>query len=295
MSDFHPLRSLDEETKISAAWAAKNNDALKLAKEIPSAPIPNLDHLKMKDFQEVYEPSDDTVCIYILCLSVCLVCSALNYGSVPDTQIVSLCLQYLLLDGLQSEVNAGVFSKISGPIVLEIGCGSGAVSTFLASQLSQNGVIVYVTDINERALEVTKQTASACSGGAPIPIHLEAVKCDLVSALLPRLKHSVDCLIFNPPYVPTPDEEVGGTSIEASWAGGVNGRKVVDRAIPQMAQILARPNGVAYMITVDDNRPEEIAIMFRELGLDMRPIVRRRAHNEYLSVQKISWINDNNL
>lgn len=70
MSDFHPLRSLDEETKISAAWAAKNNDASKLAKEIPSAPMPNLDHLKMKDFQEVYEPSDDTVCIYILCLSV---------------------------------------------------------------------------------------------------------------------------------------------------------------------------------------------------------------------------------
>ena len=219
-----------------------------------------------------------------------------NYGSAPDTQNISLCLQYLLLDGLQSEVNAGIFSKISGPVILEIGCGSGAVSTFLASQLRQNDMepIVYVTDINPRALEVTKQTASAYSGGAAGPIHLEAVKCDLVSALLPRLNHSIDCLIFNPPYVPTPNEEVGGTSIEASWAGGVNGRKVVDRAIPQMAQILARPNGVAYMITVDDNRPEELATIFRELGLDMTPLVRRRAHNEYLTVQKLSWIKDNN-
>ena len=151
--------------------------------------------------------------------------------------------------------------------------------------------IVYVTDINPRALEVTKQTANANRGDLPGPIHLEAVRCDLVSALLPRLKRSVDALIFNPPYVPTPDDEVGGTSIEASWAGGVNGRRVIDRAIPQIAHTLARPHGVAYMITVDDNIPEELANMFQELGLEMTPLVRRRAHNEYLSVQKITWIN----
>ena len=63
MSDFHPLRSLDEETEISAAWAEKNKHAEKFAKELPCAPMPSLDHLKMKDFEEVYEPSDDTVCI----------------------------------------------------------------------------------------------------------------------------------------------------------------------------------------------------------------------------------------
>lgn len=185
-----------------------------------------------------------------------------------------------------------MFANISGPIILEIGCGSGAVSTFLANQLRQKTIepIVFVTDINPRALEVTKETAGANSGDAPGSIHLEAIRCDLVTALSPRLNHSIDCLIFNPPYVPTPDEEVGGTSIEASWAGGVNGRKVIDRAIPQMAQILARPNGVAYMITVDDNQPEELATIFQKLSLQMTPLVRRRAHNEYLTVQKISWI-----
>jgi release factor glutamine methyltransferase len=100
----------------------------------------------------------------------------------------------------------------------------------------------------------------------------------------------VDVLLFNPPYVPTPDEEVGGTGIEASWAGGRNGRVVVDRAIPQMAQLLRKPNGVAFMITVDDNLPEDLQAQFFKVGLRMKPWVRRRARNESLTVQKLTWI-----
>jgi release factor glutamine methyltransferase len=99
----------------------------------------------------------------------------------------------------------------------------------------------------------------------------------------------MDVIIFNPPYVPTPDEEVSGNDIEASWAGGVNGRRVIDRALPQIAQLLSRPRGVCYMITVDDNKPEELAsILKSKYGLTMTPLVRRRACNEFLTVQKIT-------
>ena len=99
--------------------------------------------------------------------------------------------------------------------------------------------------------------------------------------------HGVSQLLNEPQYVPTPDDEVSGNGIEASWAGGEKGRRVTDRAIPQIAHLLSE-NGVCYMITVDDNEPEDIAQKFRTLGLLMTPLVRRRAHNEYLSVQRIS-------
>ena len=115
---------------------------------------------------------------------------------------------------------------------------------------------------------------------------METIQCDLATPLLDRCKQRIDVLIFNPPYVPTPDEEVSGNGIEVSWAGGERGRRVVDRAIPQIAHLLSE-NGVCYMITVDDNDPEEISHTFDALGIAMSPLVRRRAYNEYLSVQKL--------
>ena len=96
-------------------------------------------------------------------------------------------------------------------------------------------------------------------------------------------------LIFNPPYVPTPNDEVGSDGIEASWAGGVDGRVVLDRALPQIARLLSYPRGVAYVVVVDDNYPEEVCrIMTERYGILTIPWLRRRARNEYLTILKMT-------
>ena len=59
---------------------------------------------------------------------------------------------------------------------------------------------------------------------------LEPICTDLTGGL--RLSGRVDVLVFNPPYVPTPSEEVGLGGIAASWAGGIDGRQVTDRLLP---------------------------------------------------------------
>lgn len=271
MAEFHPLRS-KHDLENDPAWEILNAAAEKLARNEPTASLPSLDHLTYSDYQNVYEPADDT---------------------------------YLLTDCLQYEFRQGQFriqnceTSANGRItrVLEIGGGSGVPSVFFRMQwnelnttttLSPRAIHSIVTDVNPYALQATMQTAAA--NGIDIQeASFQTIQCDLASDLLPAQAGKVDVILFNPPYVPTPDEEVGGTGIEASWAGGIRGRRVVDRAVGQMAQLLRKPNGVAYMITVDDNRPVELSGLFGNVGLTMRPLFRRRAHNEYLTVQKLTW------
>mmetsp|Transcript_44164 Transcript_44164/g.86654 ORF Transcript_44164/g.86654 Transcript_44164/m.86654 type:complete len:292 (-) Transcript_44164:546-1421(-) len=219
-----------------------------------NAASPFLDHLTAKDYKDVYEPSDDT---------------------------------FLLMDALSSEAEAGcLVTDAGGPLLcLEIGCGSGAATAHLSNAVravAGGSTAHLVTDVNPRALRATERTVTA--NGALL---LGAVRCDLAGPLLPGIAGCVDVLLFNPPYVPTPDDEAEegrGGGISAAWAGGIDGRRIVDRALPQIAALLSK-TGCAYVVTVDENRPEEMAWeASEEHKLDCVPVMKRRAANEYLSI-----------
>lgn len=253
MAEMHPLRSDDQMT--SESFSRLNQQAEELAKSCEQATVPSLDHLRMSDYNVVYEPSDDT---------------------------------FLMLDALAHEFdneNLKRIKKIKN--VLELGCGTGVSTIFLGMLMKKAkldpevGARLYATDINKEALRVTRETAEA---NETLDL-LETHQCDLATPLLNELEHKCDVVIFNPPYVPTPDDEVGSDGIEASWAGGKDGRVVFDRAVPQIARLLSWPHGTAYIIAVDDNKPEEIAtLMMRDYGIIVKPFFRRRARNEFLSV-----------
>ncbi|KAM4887701.1 methyltransferase N6AMT1 isoform 2-T2 [Thomomys bottae] len=129
----------------------------------PSFPTPLYGHVGRGVFRDVYEPAEDT---------------------------------FLLLDALEAAADelAGV------EICLEIGSGSGVVSTFLASMIGPQALYM-CTDINPEAAACTLETAR-CN-----KVQIQPVITDLVKGLLPRLKGQVDLLVFNPPYVVTPPEE----------------------------------------------------------------------------------------
>jgi release factor glutamine methyltransferase len=178
----------------------------------------------------------------------------------------------------QSSDDIGGFSVIAtdlNPLALE----------FARKTAEENGVIV--ADASDKSGE----TKSSSNNSKTAKIRsIDFVECDLATPLLDDREGAIDVLVFNPPYVPTEDSEIDGTGIEISWAGGTDGRIVIDRALTQIARLLRKPDGVCYMITVDDNRPSQLAsVLQKDYGLHMVPLVRRRARNEYLSVQKISW------
>lgn len=181
---------------------------------------------------------------------------------------------YLLLDSLQKDFS--LIQKLDPLTCLEIGCGSGIITTFLAKLLGPSRVYL-TTDINPYACLATKHTTehNKCS--------VQVVNTDLVSNI--NLHLCVDLLVFNPPYVVTSDSEVGGCGIEASWAGGADGRIVTNRVLSEIPTLLSA-NGVFYLLLIKQNKPEEVGQYLEGLGMKEELVLERRAANEHLFVYR---------
>ena len=100
-----------------------------------------------------------------------------------------------------------------------------------------------------------------------------------------QLNGCVDVLGFNPPYVPTPDDEVGVDGIASSWAGGYKGRAVIDRMLAIVDSLLSS-KGVFYLVTVTANNPGEICQIMRKKGFASRIVVQRYTEEESLHILK---------
>jgi release factor glutamine methyltransferase len=98
--------------------------------------------------------------------------------------------------------------------------------------------------MNQHAVETTQATLEAHG------IHADVTATDTVSGLEKRLAGMADVVVVNPPYVPTPEEEIEIKGIAASWAGGLNGHQVIDRILP-VCELLSE-KGCMYMIVLED-------------------------------------------
>lgn len=166
-------------------------------------------------------------------------------------------------------------------LCMEVGCGSGYVITSLALILGHEaeGVHYLATDINPHALRVTRETLEAHG------VHAELINTDIASGLERSLAGMVDVMVVNPPYVPTPEDEVGCEGIASSWAGGENGRSVIDKILPIAIKLLS-DKGWLYMVTLTANNPAQICLQMRELGFASRIVVQRSTEEESLHIIK---------
>mmetsp|Transcript_23147 Transcript_23147/g.39780 ORF Transcript_23147/g.39780 Transcript_23147/m.39780 type:complete len:205 (+) Transcript_23147:93-707(+) len=184
---------------------------------------------------------------------------------------------FALLDALQKDRQLLLERK---PLIaLEIGCGSGCVSAYLNELLSS--CFLLAIDCNPDAIDATAGLLAEQSTHCVQAYDL--VQTDLLGGLQQRLNGAVDLLVCNPPYVPTPSEEVGLHDLTAAWAGGLNGREVIDRVL-ELAKVLLSPSGTFYLVCIKPNAPQEIASSMRTFGFIPKLVIKRDAGDERLYV-----------
>ncbi|KAJ1530833.1 hypothetical protein ONE63_005679 [Megalurothrips usitatus] len=205
---------------------------------------PDLSHLNVSDYEKVYEPREDT---------------------------------FLLLDALEKDLN--VIRSLQPRLCLEVGSGSGVVSTAVARALGSS-CFMMATDLNPFACRFTRETAQANK------THVSCVQMDLDSMI--RMDTIIDLLLFNPPYVVTSSEELNqpdedGSYLHLAWAGGLKGREVTDRLLEHVGKLLA-PRSLFYLVVIKENDPEDILKNLSSQGFQGKTIASRKVRNEHLSV-----------
>ncbi len=109
---------------------------------------------------------------------------------------------------------------------LDMGCGTGIVALHLAKY----GCDVTAADVNEKAIENTKINAEKNG------FKIRCVKSNLFS----NIKEKFDLIVFNPPYLPTKNENI-------AWDGGKGGVEIIKEFLKQARNHLNK-NGKIYMV-----------------------------------------------
>ncbi|KAG9238651.1 hypothetical protein BJ875DRAFT_367503 [Amylocarpus encephaloides] len=222
-------------------------------------PTPSTSHVS---FDRVYEPAEDS---------------------------------YLLLDTLSSESEKAFLQKrfneaseksnaSPSPLVVEVGSGSGVVLSFVDAHceaiFGRADILTAGVDVNLHACKATVKTVDVTERdqrefGKSHGFYLGNVAADLLSAVKAG---EVDVLIFNPPYVPTPDlpstlprENLSAFDLDShllslSYAGGADGMEVTNRLLASIPEILHPTRGCAYVLLCAQNKPETVKDEIRKWG-----------------------------
>lgn len=150
--------------------------------------------------------------------------------------------------------------------VLEIGCGKGLICRHLAPKVRS----ILATDINPHASRITKES------GIP------SVRADLFKGL----NAEFDMIIFNPPYLPTSEEERINGWINYALDGGQSGRETINRFLEELRSHLS-PGGRALLLVSSLTGLKEIEALAAARGWNFSWIASEKHFFEELRVIKL--------
>ncbi|CAK7909205.1 eRF1 methyltransferase catalytic subunit Mtq2p [[Candida] anglica] len=194
---------------------------------------------------------------------------------------------FLLLDCFEEEkpyLSTKFTDKTSSPVVVEIGTGSGIVTTFIQQNILPQGIYI-ATDVNPHACRAVLDTAKVNAAHS-----IDTCQMSLTSAIR---GNSVDVLVFNPPYVPAddvpaiPTTEDDETWLDLALCGGPEGMDVTWKVLDELDSTLSQ-QGAAYILFCARNKPDEVQEKMRARGWVVTEVLKRKAGWEVLSILRIT-------
>ncbi len=181
---------------------------------------------------------------------------------------------YLLLAAALEEVDPE-------DLVLEIGCGRGVISRSLAPRARR----VIATDVNPFAVKSLR--------GRP---GIEAVRADLFRGIgagagareREGARARFDLVIFNPPYLPTEEDEVLEGWLNFAFDGGKTGRETIDRFLEGLKDHLEPVGGRALLLVSSLSDPAKVREKAEEKGLTVEVVAREKHFFEELLVLRLT-------
>jgi release factor glutamine methyltransferase len=229
---------------------------------------------------------DDTVqklrkagCVFAEEEASLLISAALSYSELTvmvEKRVSGLPMEYVLgwakFCGLKIKVDRGVFvprrrteflvqqakkRAKSGPIVVDLCCGTGALGVALVSVLDHYEL--HAADIDSLAVNCAHYNVTAVGGNV--------YEGDLFDPLPKRLRNHVDILMVNAPYVPTDEIEflpAEAREYEATAAldGGSDGLDI-HRRVAAFTPLWLAPGGHLFVETSERQASQTIDIFSR--------------------------------
>ncbi|MEF8856394.1 MAG: HemK2/MTQ2 family protein methyltransferase [Haloplanus sp.] len=149
--------------------------------------------------------------------------------------------------------------------VLEVGVGSGYVAERVRAETGAN---VVGSDVNPHACRRARERG------------VRTVRADIVS---PFAAEAFDAVLFNPPYLPTPEAAEWDDWTERALSGGKSGRDVVEPFVRTVGRVLA-PGGVVLLLVSSLTGIEAVEGLAADAGFDAETVAESSFPGERLVV-----------
>jgi len=173
------------------------------------------------------------------------------------------------------------FSSASSAFSLEIGAGSGFASAFLQSAFPNlNAAAV---DINPNAVLCSEMNGVRVFESDMFQIFKASESVSFDSNVLKPQRF--DLILFNPPYLPTADDEKIDSMLNYAFDGGISGRDSIDRFLAEVGAYLSE-NGFFLLLISSITGLEEVKDEMMKNGFSAEIIGKKKCSFEELMVLK---------